>query len=110
VVVLVVPGAPPIVLPHQEPEYINHIAVDAGGSLIKLVYLSQDEEGAAAQGPASDQSDDSDEVMRVTCTPRVDPTPAPLTPPSLYLSTCRAAVLLQGRVASPETEPDRKGR
>lgn len=32
-------GAPSIVLPHQEASYVRHIALDIGGSLIKLVGL-----------------------------------------------------------------------
>lgn len=43
-------------LPHQAPEYVHHIALDIGGSLIKLVYFSPDpaDEGndAAASGGA----------------------------------------------------------
>lgn len=39
--------APSIVLPHQDASYISHIALDIGGSLIKLVYFSSDK-------PASD--------------------------------------------------------
>ena len=35
--------APSIVLPHQDASYIRHIALDIGGSLIKLVYFSSDE-------------------------------------------------------------------
>ena len=35
--------APSIVLPHQDAEYIRHIAIDIGGSLIKLVYFSPEE-------------------------------------------------------------------
>jgi hypothetical protein len=31
------------VLPHQDAEYIRHIAIDIGGSLIKLVYFSPEE-------------------------------------------------------------------
>jgi hypothetical protein len=34
--------APSIVLPRQRAEYIRHIALDIGGSLIKLVYFSPD--------------------------------------------------------------------
>jgi hypothetical protein len=30
------------VLPHQEASYVRHIALDIGGSLIKLVYFSPD--------------------------------------------------------------------
>ncbi len=30
-------------LPHQDAEYIRHIAIDIGGSLIKLVYFSPEE-------------------------------------------------------------------
>ncbi|KAF8056112.1 pantothenate kinase 2 [Scenedesmus sp. PABB004] len=46
-------GAPSIVLPHQEASYVRHIALDIGGSLIKLVYFSPDaaEPGETA-GPA----------------------------------------------------------
>ncbi|GMH37452.1 hypothetical protein BSKO_05325 [Bryopsis sp. KO-2023] len=35
-------SAPSIVLPYQSPDYVNHIAIDIGGSLIKLVYFSTD--------------------------------------------------------------------
>eukprot|EP00216_Chloropicon_sp_CCMP2111_P003454 CAMPEP_0198238728 /NCGR_PEP_ID=MMETSP1446-20131203/4315_1 /TAXON_ID=1461542 ORGANISM="Unidentified sp, Strain CCMP2111" /NCGR_SAMPLE_ID=MMETSP1446 /ASSEMBLY_ACC=CAM_ASM_001112 /LENGTH=887 /DNA_ID=CAMNT_0043921195 /DNA_START=113 /DNA_END=2776 /DNA_ORIENTATION=+ len=35
-------AAPSIVLPHQQ--YVNHFAVDIGGSLVKLVYFSQDDD------------------------------------------------------------------
>ena len=38
-------GAPSIVLPHQEATYVRHIALDIGGSLIKLVYFSPDDDG-----------------------------------------------------------------
>ena len=34
--------APSIVLPHQDASYISHIALDIGGSLVKLVYFSSD--------------------------------------------------------------------
>ncbi len=34
--------APSIELPHQEAEYVSHIALDIGGSLVKLVYFSPD--------------------------------------------------------------------
>ncbi|EIE24982.1 fumble-domain-containing protein [Coccomyxa subellipsoidea C-169] len=35
--------APSIVLPHQNAEFISHIAIDIGGSLIKLVYFSPED-------------------------------------------------------------------
>ena len=35
--------APSIVLPHQQAEVISHIAIDIGGSLIKLVYFSPED-------------------------------------------------------------------
>lgn len=35
-------STPSIVLPNQSPDYVNHIAIDIGGSLIKLVYFSPD--------------------------------------------------------------------
>jgi hypothetical protein len=35
--------APSIVLPHQAPGFISHIAIDIGGSLIKLVYFSPED-------------------------------------------------------------------
>lgn len=38
--------APSIVLPHQDASYISHIALDIGGSLIKLVYFSSDKPGS----------------------------------------------------------------
>lgn len=34
--------APSISLPNQHAEYVTHIALDIGGSLIKLVYFSPD--------------------------------------------------------------------
>lgn len=37
--------APAIVLPNQDAQYITHIALDIGGSLVKLLYFSQDVEG-----------------------------------------------------------------
>ena len=40
--------APSIVLPHQDASYISHIALDIGGSLIKLVYFSSDRAHADA--------------------------------------------------------------
>lgn len=45
--------APSIVLPHQQADFVRHIAIDIGGSLIKLVYFSpedpQAESGDAAE-------------------------------------------------------------
>ena len=35
--------APSILLPHQAAEYVSHIAIDIGGSLVKLVYFLPDE-------------------------------------------------------------------
>lgn len=35
--------APSILLPHQDAEYVSHIAIDIGGSLVKLVYFLPDE-------------------------------------------------------------------
>jgi pantothenate kinase len=34
--------APSIELPNQDADYISHIALDIGGTLIKLVYFSPD--------------------------------------------------------------------
>ena len=34
------PPAPSIRLPNQDAEYVSHIALDIGGSLIKLIYFS----------------------------------------------------------------------
>jgi pantothenate kinase len=52
-------GAPSIVLPHQEASYVRHIALDIGGSLIKLVYFSPDSadscESAGLAGSAAAQ-------------------------------------------------------
>mmetsp|Transcript_3468 Transcript_3468/g.8203 ORF Transcript_3468/g.8203 Transcript_3468/m.8203 type:complete len:911 (+) Transcript_3468:246-2978(+) len=50
-------GAPPIVLPYQEPEYVQHIAIDAGGSLIKLVYMSKERSSARSEDDDSSQED-----------------------------------------------------
>lgn len=36
-------------LPHQS-DYVSHIALDIGGSLIKLVYFSMDEDGPEEAG------------------------------------------------------------
>ncbi|KAG2443313.1 hypothetical protein HYH02_009380 [Chlamydomonas schloesseri] len=44
------PQAPSIQLPNQDAEYVNHIAIDIGGSLIKLVYFSPDRDEAARDG------------------------------------------------------------
>jgi hypothetical protein len=35
-------AAPSIKLPNQDAQYVSHIAIDIGGSLIKLVYFSPD--------------------------------------------------------------------
>ncbi len=35
--------APSIVLPHQQADFVCHIAIDIGGSLIKLVYFSPED-------------------------------------------------------------------
>jgi hypothetical protein len=41
------------VLPHQEASYVRHIALDIGGSLIKLVYFSPDTTGDSADTAAT---------------------------------------------------------
>lgn len=45
--------APSIVLPHQDANYISHIALDIGGSLIKLVYFSSDKPDARTRSASS---------------------------------------------------------
>ena len=45
--------APSIVLPHQDASYISHIALDIGGSLIKLVYFSSDKPDARSRSENS---------------------------------------------------------
>ena len=45
--------APSIVLPHQDASYISHIALDIGGSLIKLVYFSSDKPTATTRSSGS---------------------------------------------------------
>lgn len=40
--------APSILLPNQDADYISHIALDIGGSLIKLIYFSPDPAADAA--------------------------------------------------------------
>ena len=35
--------APSIVLPHQQADFVRHIAIDIGGSLMKLVYFSPED-------------------------------------------------------------------
>jgi hypothetical protein len=47
--------APSILLPNQDAEYVRHIAIDIGGSLIKLVYFLPDE-GTQDPGSASKSS------------------------------------------------------
>ena len=44
---------PSIALPNQDAEYVSHIALDIGGSLIKLVYFSPDPSDPAALDPSS---------------------------------------------------------
>ena len=44
-----VKAAPSILLPHQS-DYVSHIALDIGGSLIKLIYFSRDRLGST-NGP-----------------------------------------------------------
>ena len=46
--------APSIVLPHQQADFVRHIAIDIGGSLIKLVYFSP-EDAQAESGDASEK-------------------------------------------------------
>jgi hypothetical protein len=41
------------VLPHQEASYVRHIALDIGGSLIKLVYFSPDSHEEQTTGAAA---------------------------------------------------------
>jgi hypothetical protein len=50
--------APSIALPNQDAEYVSHIALDIGGSLIKLVYFSpeQEEQAPGSQLPSSSGS------------------------------------------------------
>ena len=45
--------APSIVLPQQDADVISHIALDIGGSLIKLVYFSPDVPPASGEGGPS---------------------------------------------------------
>ncbi|KAK9799347.1 hypothetical protein WJX73_008823 [Symbiochloris irregularis] len=49
--------APSISLPHQQAEQVGHIALDIGGSLIKLVYFSPEDRGSD-DGAAGDASRD----------------------------------------------------
>ena len=41
--------APSIELPHQHAEEVGHIALDIGGSLIKLLYFSSADSGASSE-------------------------------------------------------------
>ena len=41
-------------LPHQQADFVRHIAIDIGGSLIKLVYFSP-EDTQAESGDASEK-------------------------------------------------------
>ncbi len=55
-----IPPAPSISLPNQEAEYVSHIALDIGGSLVKLVYFSPDPlEGYPPQGVSGGSSSSS---------------------------------------------------
>ena len=51
--------APSIVLPQQDADVISHIALDIGGSLIKLVYFSPDAPALAGNGSGSNGSGSS---------------------------------------------------
>lgn len=44
------PPAPSITLPNQDADFITHIALDIGGSLIKLVYFSPDDATSQTNG------------------------------------------------------------
>ena len=46
--------APSIVLPHQQADFVRHIAIDLGGSLIKLVYFSP-EDALGESGDANEK-------------------------------------------------------
>lgn len=46
--------APSILLPHQAAEYVSHIAIDIGGSLVKLVYFLPDGDSAGGKVPHGD--------------------------------------------------------
>lgn len=54
-------GAPDIVLPHQDAQFVQHIAMDIGGSLIKLVYFSSgdDDDGVSSEALGSDECESS---------------------------------------------------
>ena len=54
-------GAPDIVLPHQDAQFVQHIAMDIGGSLIKLVYFSSgdDDDGVSSEALGSDECEGS---------------------------------------------------
>ncbi len=57
-----VKGTPSIELPHQEAEYVTHIALDIGGSLVKLVYFSPDQHDSgelSSAGPEGSESSGS---------------------------------------------------
>ena len=41
-------------LPHQQADFVHHIAIDIGGSLIKLVYFSP-EDTLGESGDAADK-------------------------------------------------------
>ncbi len=49
-------------LPHQQAEFISHIAIDIGGSLIKLVYFSPEDtvaDGTFENGRTRNQGGES---------------------------------------------------
>eukprot|EP00210_Caulerpa_lentillifera_P003727 g3560.t1 len=48
--VSIVRSAPSIILPYQKEDYMSHIALDIGGSLIKLVYFSKDTSRSSSDG------------------------------------------------------------
>lgn len=53
------PPAPSIALPNQDAEYVSHIALDIGGSLVKLIYFSPD-----PSSPPSDTSTPSQQQQQ----------------------------------------------
>lgn len=54
-----VKGTPSIELPHQEAEYVTHIALDIGGSLVKLVYFSPDQHDSGELSSAGPEGSES---------------------------------------------------
>lgn len=105
-------GAPDILLPHQDAQFVQHIAMDIGGSLIKLVYFSSgdDDDGASSEALGSEECDcshprapDNHNCSSNTQRPSSPPVQAPH--PSLRTEQQQQSLDTQPRQAELAHEP-----